>query len=104
MDSVVDIRRVLLLRVWVWRCCCVATGKKEEEEKAWVVEGRMRRRTPRRRVGRGGSGGLMIVLPARSLWLIRRCCSVRACVEREGRLKNNRHCRQSEARVLAVFL
>ena len=94
MDSVVDIMRLLLLllRVW-WRCCCVAAGRKEEGEKAWVVEGRRRRRTPRRRAGRGGCNRLMVLLGARSLWLIRRWR--RACVRvdgrwKKGRAKNNR--------------
>jgi len=86
LDSVVDIMSGVLLRV-CGRCCCVAAGRKEEEEKAWVIKGRIRRRTPRRRAGRGGSGRLMVMLP-RLLWL-RRCC-VRAGVEegeRGGRLR-----------------
>ena len=102
MDSVVDIRRVLLLLlllpVWGWRCCCVAAGRKEEGEKPLVVEGRRRRRTPRRRAGRGGSGRVMVMLLGpRSLWLIRRCCVVRASVEGEE-AKNNRLCSRDQQR------
>lgn len=102
MDSVVDIMKgvlllLLLRRVW-WRCCCVAAGRKEDGEKAWVVEGRRTRRTPRRKAGRGGSGSRMVLLDARSLWLIRRCCVLRASVEEEGRLKNKRLCSREQQR------
>ena len=50
-----------------------------------MVEGRRRRRTVRRMAGRGGSGSRMVLLDARSLWLITTLLR-RACVDgREGR-------------------